>query len=483
MLNDAKIKAAKPKEAAYKLGDSEQLYLFVTPAGGKLWRMNYTYGRNKAGKPAQRTLTLGSYPSVALLDARKKRDAAKAMLRDGRDPSVERRLEVHARSEANENTFRSVAEQWFELKSGWSLEKLAEQTRSDGTWPLADAAHWVDARHVGWAIKHSDKVLRSLRTDIFPEIGDLPITVIRAPKLLELLKAVEKRGAIETAHRLRQRMSAVFVFGIAAGLCESDPAASLGKALKTKPAARKQPAVIDGILDNDERLKAARQLMRDCEAERCRAGTKFALRLLALTAVRPGEVAGARWPEFEDIDWDSDDDAPDALWRIPAARMKGDAERKAEEFGDHLVPLSRQAVAVLRSLRQLSGRLSLIFPSERHMHRPISENTLRALLIRAGHDKHVPHGFRATFSTIMNEQPGREKNDRAVIDLMLAHVPKDKVEGAYNRAAYMPRRRELAQEWADMLLDGMPEPVEFLGLPMRHGDKTPKRSGRPVSAT
>lgn len=469
MLNDAKIKAAKPAEKDYKLGDAEQLYLLVSKAGGKHWRMNYTYGRNAKGRPVQKTLALGSYPAVTLLDARAKRDAAKAMLRDGRDPAIERRIEVSTRTEANENTFRAIGERWFELKSGWTLAQLAERTRPDGSYSLTEAAHWTDPKHQGWSTVHADDVLRSLRNDVFPYVGDLPITAIRAPKLLEVLKIVERRGAIETAHRLRQRMSAIFVFGIAAGVCEADPAASLGKALKAKPPEKKQPAIIDRIEDNEERLRAARQLIMDCEAERCRAGTKFALRLLALTAVRPGEIAGARWSEFEDLDGD------EPLWRIPAARMKGDSHRKAEENGDHLVPLARQSVELLAALRALSGRIDLLFPSERHMHRPISENTIRSLLIRAGYyQRHVPHGFRATFSTIMNERPDRADGDRAVIDLMLAHVPKDKVEGAYNRAAYMPRRRELAQEWADMLLADMPDPVEFLGQPIRWGDTTPK---------
>lgn len=475
MLNDAKIKAAKAREKDYKLGDTEQLYLLVSKAGGKHWRMNYTYGKNAKGKPQQRTLALGSYPAITLLQAREKRDKAKAQLREGNDPAMERRLEVHARTAANENTFQSVGDSWFELKSGWSLARLAEKTKADGSWSVRDAAHWTDPKHVGWSPVHSDDVIRTLRNDVYPSIGGLPITAIKAPKLLALLRVIEKRGAIETAHRIRQRISAIFVFGIAAGLCDADPAASLGKALKSKPPERKQPAIIDRIDDNEARLDAARQLIADCEAERCRAGTKFALRLLALTAVRPGEIAGARWSEFEDLD------GPEPLWRIPAARMKGDAHRKAEENGDHLVPLARQSVDLLAALRSLSGRLQLLFPSERHMHRPISENTIRALLIRAGYyQRHVPHGFRATFSTIMNERPkgddGRQDGDRAVIDLMLAHVPKgtSDSEGAYNRAAYMERRRELAQQWADLLLKDAPAPEEFLGLPIRWGDTKPK---------
>ncbi|WBO22287.1 tyrosine-type recombinase/integrase [Sphingomonas abietis] len=434
MLNDAKIKAAKKTGKPYKLGDGEQLYLQVTAEGARHWRMNYTYGKNPKGKPAQKTLSFGSYPSITLLMARAKRDEAKALLRDGRDPSVERRVANRAQAAANGNTFETVARRWHTLKTP------------------------------GWNAVHAADVIASLERDVFPEVGDLPITVLKAPKMLEVLQKVEARGAIETAHRIRQRVSAVFVYGIAAGLCDADPAASLGKALKEVPKAKKQPSIVDGARDQVGRLTAIRQLLIDCEAERCRAATKLALRLLALTAVRPGELAGARWAEFSGLD------GPAPLWTIPAERMKGDKDRKSEEYGEHLVPLSRQAVDVLRVLRPLTGHLALCFPGERHVHRTISDATLNQLLRRAGYyQRHVPHGFRAAFSTYMNDRPKGERHegDRAVIDLMLAHVPKDKVEGAYNRAGYMDRRRELAQEWADLLLDGFWPPEVHSDQPIR----------------
>jgi integrase len=436
MLNDAKIKAAKPRETAYKLADSGQLFLHVSPAGGRHWRMNYTYGRsaNDPKKPAQKTLTLGSYPAVSLVDARTERDKAKALLAAGRDPAVERRIADKAKEDESANTFRNVAKAWF------------------------------DKKRPTWAKRHAEKVWASLEEDVFGEVGDLPIATIRAPKLLWLLTAVEERGAIETAHRIRQRISAVFVYAIAVGLADVDPAASLGKALSAKPRAQKQPSIIDGIRDQPGRITAFRQMMIDCEAERCRATTKLALRFLALTAVRPNELHSARWDELEGLG------GKEPHWRIPAARMKGDSDRKAEAEGDHVVPLSRQALDVIAALRPLTGDLPLMFPSDRHVHKPMSENTLRTLLIRAGYyQRHVPHGFRAAFSTIMNERAkeiGRP-DDRAVIDLMLAHVPKDKVESAYNRAAFLPRRRELAQEWADTILADMWPPEIHVGQPIR----------------
>ena len=471
-LNDAKVKAAKPKAKAYKLSDTGQLFLHVTTAGGKHWRMNYTFGKNAAGKPAQKTLTIGPYPVVSLGEAREARDAAKKLLLDGRDPAVVKQLTRQDRSAAADATFQKIAEKWFQLRSGWSLAKLDAWKAEHGAARVRDAANWSDPKVRGWSAVHSDDVLKSLRKDAFPALGALPITDIDTPKILEVLHAMEQRGAIESAHRLRQRLSDIFTYAIAASIARVDPApASLTKVLQAKPKARKQPSIVDGTQDNDERIKRVRQLLADIEAERTRAGTKFAMRLLALTAVRPGEVAGAEWSEFEGLD------GPAPLWRIPAARMKGDRDRKEEAGGDHLVPLSRQAVEVLVALHQLSGRYPLLFPGERFSHRPISENTLNALLKRAKYEnRHVPHGFRAAFSTIMNERPDRADDDRAVIDLMLAHVPGNKVEAAYNRAAYMPRRRELAQEYADLIIVGLDAPETQLGKPIRYaatGPRTP----------
>jgi integrase len=475
VLTDAKIKAAKPRATAYKLADSGQLFLHVTPAGGKHWRMNYTFGKNAQGKPAQKTLTFGPYgnpPGLTLVEARRRRDEAKVLLRDGKDPAVERRVASKVRAAESENTFKLVARRWFALRSGWDLAKLDEKRRADGTWSLTDAAHWATGNGI-WSIVHASDVLRSLERDVFEEIGDLPITAIESPKVLEVLNAIAQRGAIETAHRVCQRISDVYVYAVPAGLAKANPAASMSKALPKVPRSKKQPSIIDGIRDHDAQIAAVRTMLKACDDERCRASTKFALRLLALTAVRPNEIQNARWSEIEDLD------GPEPLWRIPAERMKGDQDRKAEEMGEHLVPLSPQAVAIIRALRPLTGGYQLMFPSERHVHRPISENTLRALLIRAGYyQRHVPHGFRAAFSTIMNERPkgpdGRHDDDRAVIDLMLAHVPKDKVEGAYNRAAYMSRRRELAQAWADLVCVDLCAPQDHIGKPIRWADTTPK---------
>jgi integrase len=427
MLSDAKVRAAKPRQKPYKLTDSHRLYLLVKPGGSKLWKWGYAYD----GK--QKTMHLGIYPLVTLVAARAKRDEARTQLQEGRDPSIVKKLRVQANIEAGRNTFERVARAWHEMaKSQW-------------------AAH------------HAADILRSLERDVFPSIGSLPISELTPPKLLEFLRAIEDRGAIETAKRVRQRVSAVFIFAIAEGIAERDPAEKLGAALKPLRKGR-QPAITD--------LARLRKLIADAEEDYARPITRLALRFLALTVVRPSELRGARWDEFEDLN------GRKPVWRIPAARMKGDLDRKEEVGGDHLVPLARQSIAVLRALWPLTGNCELLFPSTRFLHKPMSENAIGYLLNRAGyHGRHVPHGFRAAFSTIMNEWAERhgKEHDRKVIDLMLAHVPREKIESAYNRAAYMPRRRELAQAWADLLMEGLPAPVVLSDRAARTTGPNPRR--------
>lgn len=424
-LTDAKVKAAKPRDKPYKLSDGNQLYLYVTPAGGRHWRMNYAFGRNPKlpGRLVQKTVTFGAYPAITLGEARGKRDAVKAMLAEGRDPAMEKRIQAQLNETAGLRSFEAIARIWWAKNAP------------------------------GWSAHHKSDVIRSLERDVFPHIGDLPIERITTPRLLEVLVAIQERPAIETAHRIRQRISDVFTHAIGSGVVAANPAADIRKAMKKIPSAVSQPAIVD--------LTGLRQLLIDAESTPADVVTKLALRFIALTAVRPGEVAGARWCEFEDmvprygIKAGEEVRLDQPLWRIPSSRMKGDQDRKAEKGGDHLVPLAHQAVELLIVLKALTGHSELLFPNNRSIRKPMSENTLRALLIRAGyHQRHVPHGFRAAFSTIMNERAREhgDAGDRPIIDLMLAHVPKDKVESAYNRAAFMPRRRELAQEWADVLL-------------------------------
>lgn len=435
MLNDAKLRCAKPRDKAYKLTDSHRLYLLVKPSGGKLWRWNYSYG----GK--QKSMNFGIYPMVSLVQARAKRNEARAILDEGKDPAIVKKLAIEANRKAAECTFKKVAKEWHETFKAQ------------------------------WAAVHANDVIRSLERDVFPAIGKFPITDLTPPMVLKVLRAIEARGSIEIAKRVRQRISAVYVYAMAEGVATSDPAEKLAAVLKPLRKGR-QPAITD--------LEKLREMIGKVEEDYARPVTRLAMRFLSLTAVRPGELRGARWDEFEDLDGD------EPLWRIPAARMKGDFDRKHEEGGDHLVPLSYQAIAILRALWPLTGACPLLFPSNRHPHKPMSENAIGYLLNRAGyHGRHVPHGFRAAFSTIMNEWANLEGNagDRQIIDLMLAHVPPGKVESAYNRAAYMPRRRELAQIWADMLVTTLPSPVALVERPSKEtGECSRRRVPQPVSA-
>ena len=406
MLTDAKARTAKPAEKPYRLTDAGGLFLWVTPAGGKIWRLRYEF----QGK--EKLLALGPYPAVGLAEAREKREDAKALLRAGRDPSLERKLARAAGQVAAENTFEAVAKVWH-----------AKQ-----------APNWTE--------RHTGDVLESLKKYAFPTIGALPVAEIETPHVVNVLRGIEDAGAPETARRVRQRISAVFVHAVALGLAKNDPAHLARGALAPMKKGR-QPAITQ--------LEPLREMLRAAEAIPAHPVTRLGLRLLALTAVRPGELRGARWEEFQGLDGCA------AVWEIPEERMKMKVP--------HAVPLARQAVEVIEVIRRISGRHPIVFPSARHAHRPMSENALGYLLNRAGyHGHHVPHGFRAAFSSIMNEA---YRMDRQVIDLMLAHAPKNEVEGAYNRALHAARRRELAQAWADMLLDGFMPPADLIQLHRR----------------
>jgi len=388
MLSNAAVKAARPRSRAYKMFDERGLFLFVTPGGLRSWRLKYRIdGREKL-------LCLGQWPDVLLIDARDQAEEARGLVAQGVDPSGGSRAARQIR------TFESVAREWHGLK------------------------------RENWTERHAADVIDSLARDVFPELGPSPIGAIGAPAVLQVLRDVERRGSIETARRLRQRISAVFSFAIAQGLAEKNPAVDVGEALRPPAPSRRQPALTD-IYD-------ARALLAACE----RAGgppiVRLASRFLALTAVRMGALIGMTWDEVKDLDGD----AP--LWRVPAARMKLKKARKADPENDHIVPLSAAAVAVLKAVKKngYDARSSVF---------PIRPAAIGALYARAGYaGRHVPHGWRATFSTIMNEQ---FRQERAAIDMALAHTPKGESESeyAYNRAKLLDQRRALFQRWGEML--------------------------------
>lgn len=414
MLTEAQIKRAKPAETAFRLTDGGGLHLFITPAGGKLWRMRYEFG----GK--EKLLSIGPYPAISLVEARRARDAAKDEVRAGKDPALRKKMGKLTTAKHVSETFEIIAREWYELQ------------------------------RPQWVQRHAADVIDSLEKEVFPHIGSAPIRDISVPQVMGVLRLIEARKAIETARRVRQRVSAVFVYGIATGRAEADPAAIVKGAMAPLKKGR-QPAIVD--------LGKAREMLQRADAEAAHPVTKLALRILALTSMRPGTIASTPWAEWPEEIADS------ALWRVSAERMKLRLHHKEDEARDHLAPLSWQALEAIAALRSLTGRGPLAFPNTRHSHKPMSENAMGYLLNRAGyHQKHVPHGWRATFSSVMNE---RFPADKPVIDLMLAHVPKDKVEGAYNRALHLDRRRELAQLWADLILEGAVPASELLTGPRR----------------
>ncbi|MDO7843423.1 tyrosine-type recombinase/integrase [Sphingomonas immobilis] len=423
-LTDTQARKAETREKDYKLADSGGLYLFVTSRGFKSWRLKYRFG----GK--EKRLIFGPYPEVSLAKAREARDRARILLRDHRDPALEERKRKMAAHAAAGATFERVAKEWH------------------------------DAQKPRWSPLQAKKVIQAFERDVFKEIGALPLLDIDGPMILKMLRKVEARGAIDTAKRIRQHVSGVFGYGIAEGLVAADPAATIGRALKPIGKKGKQPAV--------RTLEAARQLLKDMDVTTAGPLTKLASRLLALTLVRPGIVRAARWSEFEGIDWsDPDAPSPDAIWRVPAERMKLELENKDDEAFEHIVPLQPQAISVLHAVRRLTGRIDYLFPSIRSTAKPMSENTIGYMYARNGYSgRHVPHGWRATFSTLMNEIAVNEQrpDDRAQIDAMLAHKPKglSGSEMAYNRAKHMGRRRELANEWANILTADLAPPSDLL---------------------
>jgi integrase len=356
---------------------------------------------------------------VSLKAARDARDRAKLQLLQGEDPG-----------EAKQAAVRKA-------KIGETFEEIAS------SWHASRAEHLSPRYHA--------EVLRRLEADAFPQFGRKKITDITPPMVLDAMRRIEDRGARTMAHEVRGHVSEVFVWAISSGLAENDPAAIIRKALQPSPNGR-FPAVLT--------ISEARKLIKQIDVRtgnRALVQTKLASRLLALTAVRPGVLRQALREEFVDLDGDQ------PHWRIPAARMKLVKTQKADPAFDFVVPLSRQSLATVAAAMSSASGSQLLFPGARRK-QPISDSTLSQLYLDAGYrGRHVPHGWRSTFSIIMNERASENERagNREVIDLMLAHVKGD-VEARYNRAAYMPRRRELAQEWADLLMEGLPPPETLL---------------------
>jgi len=388
-LTDAQIRRLKAPEKEKKLSDSEGLYLLLKPSGGRLWRMAYRF----SGK--QKALALGQYPHVGLLEARRKRDAAKALLARGLDPSQEAKAEKAEAALSNGNTFNLIAD---ELLEKMEREGLAKTTLTKRRW-LLDMAR--------------------------ADLGKRPIRDITASEILVPLRKVEALGNYETARRLRATVGQVFRYAIATARAENDPTFGLKGALTT-------PKVVHRAAITDwQRLAGLIRCIWDYEGSY---ETRAALKLMALLYPRPGELRLAQWTEF---------DLKKATWTIPAPRTKMRREHKK--------PLPGAAVEILQDLHQLTGSRPLVFPSVSSPKRPISENTMNAALRRMGFTKEemTSHGFRATASTLLNES-GKWNPD--AIEAELGHVGADEVRRAYHRAAYWEERVKMGEWWERELM-------------------------------
>lgn len=385
-LTDLQVKNAKPREKEYKLSDGNGLYLLVTPTGGKLWRFNYTY----SGK--QKTLFLKAYPEKSLLDARKDRDDARRLIVNGIDPGELKKAQKAIEQQKAE-TFKTIALEWHEQKK------------------------------TEWSETHSDRILKRLEQDIHPYIGDKPISEIKTPELVELLQRIALR-TLETAHRMKIAVDMIFRYAVVKGRIETNPAAALRGVLPAvrhkHMAAPTEPAAVAG-------------LMRAIDGFSGSFVVKCALQLAPLVFVRPGELRAAEWSEI---------DFANAQWNIPANKMK---MKQA-----HLVPLSKQALKILKALRSVTGDGIYLFPCRRTLKNCMSENTINASLRRLGFEKNeiTGHGFRAMARTMLHEILGFTPD---AIEAQLAHAVPDRLGRAYNRTTHINERRQMMQKWANYL--------------------------------
>ncbi len=389
-LTDTFVKQVKPtgKPNGDKYSDGRAMYLLVKSTG-KYWRLDYTFDEKR------KTLALGVYPAVSLAEARKRRDKAREQLAKGIDPGTAKREDKQAKADLAANTFELVARTWLKKTSA----KRKEVTQK--------------------------RITTLLEQDVFPFIGKMPIHTVGPRDVLDkVVRKVEARGSIDTSHRAKQICGQIFRYAVAVGLAERDVTSDLRGALAEIPKSH-----FSAITEP----KQAGQLLRSIFGYTGHPCTVAALKLSPLVFVRPGELRTAEWAEI---------DLEAAEWRIPGGKMKMGV--------DHIVPLSTQAVELLRSVHPITGHGKFVFPSLRTGERPMSDNTINAALRGLGYSKdvHTAHGFRAMARTILDEVLG-ERVD--FIEHQLAHTVKDPNGRAYNRTAHLPARKEMMQRWADYL--------------------------------
>lgn len=395
-LTDTRIRSLTPSLKTQRHFDGAGLYLEVSPKGGKWWRFKYRlFGKEKR-------LSLGTYPDTPLKAAREKAQQARKLVATSVDPGAERKAVAASQAEATSNSFEAIAREWINTVH---RPKVCEA--------------------------QSTRTIGRLERDVFPWIGTTPIDTLRAPEILKVMRRVETRGAVETAHRELQVIGQVFRYAVATGRAERDASADLKGALRPFTTTH-MPAVTEP--------QRAGALMRAIDGYEGTFPVRCALQLVALTFVRSGELRFATWDEI---------DLENAIWRIPGHRMKRTKAAKANG-PDHLVPLARQAVAILTELKPLTGHRQHVFPSTRGEGRVLSDATLGAALRRLGfsNDEMTAHGFRAMARTMLVE---RLNVDESVVEAQLAHRVKDALGRAYNRTQFVDQRRVMLQAWADYL--------------------------------
>jgi integrase len=386
-LTDVEIRRTKAREKAYRLSDSGGMYLWVTPAGGKLWRWAYVY----EGK--EKLMSFGRYPDVSLAIARERHGDARRLLVSGVDPMAQRKAEKTVERVASESSFASIAAQWLE--------------------------HW---QH-GKSSRHVDSTRRRLDVNILPALGGRPIAEIEAPELVAMVEAIEQRGARDIAKRALETTGQIFRYGIAHGYAKRNPASEIRPSDVLKTTRKVNYARIDA--------KELPNLLRQIEVYPGTHVTRLAIKLMSLTFVRTSELIGAKWAEF---------DLKAVRWNIPEARMKMRTP--------HIVPLATQAIELLGTLRELTGNGDWLFPGDRNSKSPMSNNTILKGLERMGYKGRMTgHGFRGIASTILHEQGYPHEH----IELQLAHAPRNAVSAAYNHALHLKARAKMMQDWANYL--------------------------------
>jgi len=386
-LTDTEVRKAKAQDEAYRLSDGGSLYLWVTPAGGKLWRWAYKH----EGK--EKLMSFGKYPDVPLALARERHAEARKLLAIGFDPMAQRKAAKTAEKIASENSFQTIASQWFD--------------------------HWRE----GKSPQHVDATRRRMEANILPLLGARPVTEIEAPELVVMVRAIEARGATDLAKRAMENAGQIFRYAIAHGFTRRNPAAEIKPSDILRPTRKTNLARID--------LKELPGLLRAIEVYQGTHVTRLAMKLLALSFVRTSELIGARW---EEIDQEA------RRWNIPAERMKMRTP--------HIVHLATQTIELLELLRPLTGGGQLLFPGDRAPEKSMSNNTILLALKRMGYKGRMTgHGFRGLASTILHEQGYAHEH----IELQLAHAPRNAVSAAYNHALYLGPRAKMMQDWADFL--------------------------------